>query len=106
MNERAERYIEHFPALGNPNHPSWAGIPERMRGGIIRYVLNGIEPGDFLCAVIRNNLAAAVGRADEENVRLLPEYVKFFYNFTPSNCWGTPEIYDAWLDSFREKAEA
>jgi len=72
-------------------------IPERMRDSITRYIEDKIAPGDFLSAVIMNNLAEAIGRADDENIRNLPAYVNFFYNHAPSQCWGSPEKMATWL---------
>lgn len=71
-------------------------IPSHMCGAILRYVLVGIEPGGFLGAVICNDLVGAVARADDENIRLLPEYVRVFYNHAPGNCWGSRERLDQW----------
>lgn len=76
-------------------------IPDRMMDGIRRYIDQGIPPGDFLTAIISNDLKEAVGRADEENLANLPAFVSFFYNMAPSRCWGSPEIMDAWLDKER-----
>lgn len=73
-------------------------LPERMRGGVERYIERGIEPGDFLSAVIRNNLKEAVGRADDENANLLAVYVRYFYSHAPYQCWGSPERFKAWID--------
>ena len=42
-------------------------IPGYMRGGFLRWILYGIAPGHFLSAVIRNDLSAAVARADDAN---------------------------------------
>ena len=77
--------------------PDWGGIPERMRGGITRYLEHGIPPGHFLTAVICNDLREACERADDENKHLLFEYVKFFYCHTPVGCWGSPENFEAWV---------
>ena len=74
------------------------GIPQRMQGAIIRYYEKGLPPGDFLTAVIKNDLAEAVGRADHENVRLLKEYVMWFYNWAPGGSWGSEENYVRWLE--------
>jgi hypothetical protein len=74
------------------------GIPERMHGGLIRYVEQGIPPGDFLQAVINNDLREACGRADDENKRLLPEYIMWFYNWAPGACWGSPENFKEWME--------
>ena len=79
---------------------NWGRIPERMRGGITRYIEHGIPPGDFLTAVICNDLREACARADDENRYLLWDYVRFFYNYTPTGCWGSPEKMKVWIASF------
>ncbi len=71
-------------------------IPAYMMGGIQRYINNGIPPGDFLTAVICNDLMEAVARADDTNIRNLPAYVAYFYNEAPSLCWGSKEKFDKW----------
>ena len=72
-------------------------LPERMMGGIRRYVDQGIKPGNFLFAVICNDLKGAVGYADAENLANLPAFVSYFYNDAPSPCWGSPEKATAWM---------
>ena len=74
------------------------GIPERMHGAIQRYIEQRIGPGDFLMAVLCNDLREACARADDENITLLPVYVAFFYNEAPGACWGSPEKVRAWLN--------
>jgi len=71
-------------------------IPERMGGGITRYILNRIEPGDFLCAIIENDLREAFGRADDENLRNIAAYVSYFYNEAPAACWGSRNAIKYW----------
>ena len=73
-------------------------IPERMMGGICRYLDQGIEPGSFLRAVICNDLKEAVGAADDENLANLPAYVAYFYNEAPCGSWGSVEAFDGWLN--------
>jgi hypothetical protein len=75
----------------------WGLIPDYMRGGIRRYIENGIEPGDFLQAVLRNDLRGAFERADGTNVNLIKEYIMFLYNYAPGGSWGSPENYEAWI---------
>ena len=76
-------------------------IPERMMGGIERYIRQGIKPGHFLTAIICNDLKGAVSHADDENIRNLPAYVGYFYNKAPSACWGSPQDMKIWLERFR-----
>jgi hypothetical protein len=78
-------------------HGEYAAIPEHMQEAIRRYVVERIAPGDFLRAVLENNLSAAVGRADDENLKLLRTYVRFFYNRVPAQCSGSPAAVSAWL---------
>lgn len=81
-------------------------IPERMMGGLRRYIDHGIVPGDFLCAVIENDLSEAVGRADSENMRNLPAYVGYLYNEAPRACWDSKEALVAWVEAkAKERAE-
>ena len=76
-------------------------IPLRMMGAIERYVTKGIPPGDFLTAVICNDLAESVARADEENIANLPAYVAYFYNEVTGSCWGSREKMVAWVNKFQ-----
>lgn len=72
-------------------------LPERMRGDVARYIGEGILPGQFLTAVLLNDLRSACERADDENRHLLFDYVKFFYNYAPGSCWGSPDCVNAWV---------
>lgn len=78
-------------------------IPERMMGGIRRWIENGIPPGHFLGAVLANDLAEACGRADDESLANLPAYVAYLYNEAPSACHGSPIAVRAWQASFAPK---
>jgi len=63
---------------------------------IERYVLRGADVGDFMTAVIENNLREAIGRADYENLAAIQQIVQLFYNYCPGNCWGSKENRLAW----------
>lgn len=91
-----ELYVEVYRKVFSP---SWADglqrlIPERMHGGIIRWVCFGIRPGNFLSAVVDGDLFEAVGRADDENKEKLADYVAFFYNYAPSGCFRAERAKD------------
>jgi hypothetical protein len=80
------------------NYPGlWEDIPKYMWGGINRYVMNGIEPGSFLKAVLENNLVGAVDRADGTNKYKLVEYADLLYNVLPNQCWGSPQRVNDWI---------
>lgn len=76
-----------------------AQIPERMRGGMIRYAMKGIKPGEFLTAVIDNDLQAAVAAADPENVLLIGLYATWFRWLAPEECHGSRAKRIAWTQS-------
>ena len=74
-------------------------IPARMMPAIKPWIDIGLVPGDFLWAVICNDLRGAVARADHENLRNLPAFVGYFYNEAPADCWGSLEKALAWRES-------
>lgn len=77
-------------------------IPERMMEPIQRYIDFGEMPGDFLQKVICNDLFGAIAHADIENQVNLPAYARFFYNNTPSDCFGSMEKMKAWSEKQKQ----
>ena len=79
-------------------------FPERMRGPLVRYLVAGIRPGQFLQAVISDKLFDAVGRADDENLELLRRYCQFLYAHAPGGSWGSTAAMEEWIakGGFRE----
>lgn len=72
-------------------------IPIHMLQALNRYLYQGIMPGDFLRAVICNDLFLSVGRADDHNVVNLPAYVAYLYNNAPGKSWGSEKIMQDWI---------
>lgn len=62
-----------------------------------RYAAERQPLGDFLMAVLRNDLTDAAMRADEYNGASLPAIVLYCANMLPAECWGSPEKVAAWL---------
>lgn len=75
------------------------GLPDRMWDGVSRYLEHGLPPGHFLTAVLSNDLRGCIERADDENMWLLPNYVKFLYNGVPGGAWGSSHRFDVWIES-------
>lgn len=71
-------------------------LPTYMHRSISAYIDNGHAPGEFLRAIICNDLKEASGRADSVNKNLLNEYVEFFFNYAPKDCWGSVENFQQW----------
>lgn len=71
-------------------------LPEGLRGGVKRYVERGRGPGNFLTAVISNDLTEAFARADDTNRYKMHEIVSFFYNEVPGGCKGSKAKMEEW----------
>lgn len=77
-------------------------IPNYMVEGLELYINNRIKPGSFTMAVLANDLKEAVGKADNKNMRNIPAYIYFLYNFAPPECFGSYEKVAAWLKGSAE----
>lgn len=69
------------------------GLVEALK----RYVENRCPTGDFLEAVLSNDLREAFGRADEHNRETMFEIVCYCWNELPAVCWGSRERVKDWL---------
>jgi hypothetical protein len=84
-------------------HSPYDQFPEQLRIALQLYVDEHRAPGNFLTAVICNDLKEAVARADEVNAKLLREYVRWFYNEAPAQCWGSKENFQNWIKQGDQK---
>lgn len=73
------------------------GINEAISGGVLRYVMHRIPTGDFLRAVLANDLMDAAGRADAVNGPRLMLIARFVYNAVPGRARGSTDAVDAWV---------
>jgi hypothetical protein len=72
-------------------------IKQTTLDALNRYVVGHVPTGDFLLAVLSNNLVESFAHADDENLAAMHEITKYIYNMMPSKCWGSPEKVEAWL---------
>jgi len=77
-------------------------IPRGVKASIDAYVDDGRPTGDFLRAVLSNDLMEAVARADEYNRIALADICVYIYNFTPNTCHGSADIVNNWIKLHRE----
>lgn len=77
--------------------PGMAKIPEHTRRRIYHYIVQGRPTGDFLSAVISNDLFRAFGKADIENRHAMFDIVAYFYSHAPAECWGSPKAMTDWI---------
>jgi len=73
-------------------------IPRAIEQGLKHYRDRRLAPGGFLRAVLENNLAEAVGRADANSLAALKEIVMWVRWEMPGDAWGAPDRVAAWLN--------
>lgn len=73
-------------------------LPNHMVEGMVAWVMDGQWGGDFLMAVLANDLMGALTQADDVNIEALPAYGRFLYNDAPGGCWGNSETVHDWHD--------
>ena len=72
-------------------------ISNHIKLAIDRYVEYHIPVGHFLTAVLENDLASAIFRADEENLIALRDIVRYCWNEIPGDSWCSPDNVKRWL---------
>jgi hypothetical protein len=73
------------------------GMKTETKESIDQYIKNGYIPGDFLLAVLANNLVQALHRADEDNSRDLREIIRYIGERAPAACWGSQQAVCRWM---------
>lgn len=81
-------------------------IPRRIREGLDRYACYGVPTGDFLRAVLSNNLMEAVGRADDDSLAAIQSICQYVHNALPGVCHGSPEKVKAHVEKARKFYDA
>lgn len=72
-------------------------VPHNLQEGLQAYVLTGRPVGNYLTAVLENDLLEAVSRGDDASLAGLKPTVQLLYNYTPRNCWGSRDKVSAWI---------
>jgi len=78
-------------------------IPSYTLAALERYRDGHCPVGDFLQAVIANDLRESLGRADEANTEALQKIVWWVYNELPSPAQGSAEAYREWIANRTEE---
>jgi hypothetical protein len=76
---------------------AWA--PSYMRAGLQRYVVQGIKPGSFWCAILSGDAKQARLMADANNRGLIDDYFAKCRQFLPPKAHGSSENFAAWIDA-------
>ena len=78
-------------------------IREEMKEAIDQYAEQGQPLGDFLTALLANDLMEALGRADDGNRRDIFQLCMYVYNEIPSLSHGSYAIVKAWIAKKKEE---
>ena len=71
-------------------------VPENIHAGLVQWVRVARRAGDFLDAVLRNDLRETLFRADLGNRQGLHATCIWLFNFAPAKCSGSYELVEAW----------
>jgi hypothetical protein len=72
-------------------------IPAHMRQAVVRWLENGeIDEDRVVYAVACNDMFGFFRRADDTNVAAVRRWVMYFYEYAPSNSWGSAERAERW----------
>ena len=75
--------------------------PPDVIDSLKRFANDGVNPGDFLLAVIANDLVEAFGRADEHSIDNMPHIVAWVYNYMPIVACKSYENANKWMSERR-----
>lgn len=74
-------------------------IPAHMREDMRGYIEEGHKDiGQFLPALLGNNLVKTYGSADDINKAAMPAWLDFLRWEIPTPCWGSPERVTRWQE--------
>lgn len=76
-------------------------LPPAIWAALRQYALSRRLAGNFVMAVLTNNLREAIRGADAESLAALPDIVGYCHWELPGNCWGSVSKVKAWLKNER-----
>lgn len=79
-------------------------IRDDIKESLDAWANNGFMPGDFLKAVLENDLMKAMGLADSYNRATMFQICSYIYNKLPGPCHGSREIMNDWAERFEEES--
>ena len=79
--------------------PRYDKLPENFREPVRRYIEDGKQPGDTLCAILTNNLLDSVCRLQPDLLSQLKDIVLWFHWEVPALCWGCPTRVRLWIET-------
>lgn len=81
-------------------------VSDEMLESLTAYAERGRPVGDFLTAVLSNDLMEACGRADDFNLSNLPAFCAWVYNECPGPAHGSRQMVHDWIERHRRECDA
>ena len=78
-------------------------LPVGILNTVGYYIEYGSTPNSFLCAVINNDLQAAINEASVEDLDLIKPLLRYLHNHAPDACYGYGEAVSNWCKRKRGK---
>ena len=66
---------------------------------VTRYIVSGTLPNPFLRAILCNDLRETYFRADHNNIKLIYEWVTWWWGNAPAQCWGSSDKMRGWHEA-------
>ena len=76
---------------------SYGKIPVHMLEDLNRYATDHVVSGNFLYALLSNDLSQSFAYADSETRDAMYDYVQYVYNYLPISSWGSKEKVNEWV---------
>ncbi|GIW60573.1 MAG: hypothetical protein KatS3mg087_1639 [Patescibacteria group bacterium] len=83
----------------------YSPLPKNLQDSLRLYLEKGIPPGDFLRAVLENDLINTVRFADRINRDKIYYLVRFIRFYVPVACWGSKENVQEWIELHKQYKE-
>lgn len=74
-------------------------VPRHMQEAVATWFIRRKPVGDFLTALLSNDLRGAVLKADDVNLAALRDWMLFLANHAPAGSFGSPQAVKDWLAS-------
>jgi hypothetical protein len=82
-------------------HPH-ASLSKETIAALMRWAIDGIQPGHAITAVLENDLFAFYSRADTIRMKEISTIIMLLYNEFPPDCYGSISKVRKWRSAARE----
>lgn len=85
----------------------WRLVPAHLQSALTAYITTGRPPGGGLRSILEDRpMSYCLARLDDEVRPRAFDVSRFLFNFAPSQCWGSADKVDAWIEAGRTRVLA